>query len=65
LPDVPVPLLPGHADTTLDLERALTSVYDDNRLSLMIDYSKSPNVPHSPEQAAWVNEHLRAAGLRR
>ena len=33
-------------------------------LNYMIDYSKPPNVPLSPEQAAWVNEHLRAAGLR-
>ena len=30
----------------------------------MIDYSKPPEVPARPEQAAWVDQHLRAAGLR-
>ena len=64
LPEVLVPLLPGDADATMDLQHALTNVYDDNRLSSMIDYSKSPDVPLSPEQAASVNELLRAAGLR-
>ncbi len=64
LPEILVPLLRGDADAALDLQQALTSVYDDNRLSSMIDYSKSPNVPLSPEQAAWVNQHLRAVGLR-
>jgi hypothetical protein len=64
LPEVPVPLLPGDADAKLDLQQALTNVYDQSGLRYMIDYSQSPEVPLSPEQAAWVDEHLRAAGLR-
>jgi len=65
LPMVPVPLIAGDDDATMDLQQALTSVYDENRLSSMIDYSKPPDVALSLEQAAWANEHLRAAGLRR
>ena len=34
LPEVLVPLLPGDADATMDLQHALTNVYDDNRLQL-------------------------------
>jgi hypothetical protein len=64
LPKIPVPLLPGDADATLDLQQALTNVYDESALRYMIDYSKPPEVPLSPEQAAWVDAHLRAAGLR-
>ena len=64
LPEVPVPLLPGDADAKLDLQQALTSVYDESGLRYMIDYSKPPEVPLSPEHAAWVDEYLRAAGIR-
>ncbi|MGP0067287.1 MAG: DUF4058 family protein [Isosphaeraceae bacterium] len=64
LPQVPVPLLPADADAKLDLQQALAVVYDECGLNYMIDYSKPPEIPLSPEQAAWVDEHLRAAGLR-
>jgi len=64
LPEVPVPLLPGDADSTLDLQEALTNVYDDSGLKYMIDYCKSPEIPLSPGQEAWVDEGLRAVGLR-
>jgi len=64
LPEVPVPLLPGDADSTLDLQEALTNVYDDSGLKYMIDYCKSPEIPLSPGQEAWVDERLRAVGLR-
>ncbi len=64
LPEIPVPLLVGDEDAAMDLQQALTAVYDENRFSSMIDYSKPPDVPLSLEQAAWLNEHLRAVGLR-
>ncbi len=64
LPQPPVPLLPGDADAKLDLQQAMTVVYEECGLNYMIDYSKPPEVPLSPEQDAWVDEHLRAAGLR-
>jgi hypothetical protein len=39
-------------------------VYDDSALRYFIDYSKAPEVALFPELAAWVDEYLRAAGLR-
>ncbi len=64
LPTIPVPLLPGDADVFLDLQLALTTVYDLSDYNLEIDYTQSPGGPLSAEQAAWVDERLRAAGLR-
>jgi hypothetical protein len=64
LPVVPVPLRAGEGDARLDLQRALTMVYDEYGLNHMIDYSKPPGVALTAEQAAWVDQHLRAAGLR-
>ncbi len=64
LPVLPVPLLAGDSDVMLDLQLALGGVYDDDRLGLLIDYTKPPDGPLTPEQAAWVDQHLRAAGLR-
>ncbi|MGP0067286.1 MAG: DUF4058 family protein [Isosphaeraceae bacterium] len=64
LPTIPVPLLPGDADVPLDLQLALTTVYDLSDYGLEIDYTQPPDGPLSPEQAAWVDVHLRAEGLR-
>jgi hypothetical protein len=64
LPTVAVPLLNGDADATLDLQEALTSVYDSCGLDLAIDYTNSCEVPLPPKAAAWADERLRAAGLR-
>ena len=64
LPELPVPLLAGDPDVMLDLRLALAGVYDDDRLGSLIDYTKPPDVPLTAEQAAWVDRHLRAAGLR-
>jgi Protein of unknown function (DUF4058) len=64
LPSVPVPLLPGDADVYLDLQLAVATVYDLSEYDLEIDYTQPPDGPLSPEQAVWVDERLRAAGLR-
>jgi hypothetical protein len=64
LPTVPVPLRERDADARLDLQQAVTMAYDECCLSDMIDYTKPPDVPLTPEQAAWVAHHLHAAGLR-
>jgi hypothetical protein len=64
LHEIPVPLLPGNPDAKLDLQPALATVYDECGLNYMIDYTKPPKVQLSTEEAAWVDEHLRAAGLR-
>ncbi len=64
LPSVPVPLLSGDPDTTLDLQQAMTNVYDSCGLDMAIDYSQPPEVSLPTKAAAWADEHLRAAGLR-
>jgi hypothetical protein len=64
LPRVPVPLLAEDRDVELDLQLALTTVYDLSDYDLEIDYTQSPDVPLSSEEAAWSDSCLRAAGLR-
>jgi hypothetical protein len=64
LPTVPVPLREGDADVPLELQAALTNVYDLCGLDLAIDYTQPPEVRFRPEAAAWADERLRAAGLR-
>ena len=54
LREIFVRLIAGDDDAKLDLQQALTTVYDDNRLSSLINYSKRPDVSLSPKQAAVV-----------
>jgi hypothetical protein len=60
LPEVPVPLLPGDADVPLDLQHALTNVYDLGGYDLLVNYAKPPEVPLSAEESAWADQRLRA-----
>ena len=62
-PEIPVPLLPGDDDARLDLQQALSNVYDDNGLKCVINYVAPTEVPLTPEQDSWVHERFRAAGL--
>ena len=65
LPVLPVPLLPPDPDVPLDLGKALQTVYDAARYDLRIDYRQPPPPPPlSEEDAAWVEEWLRKAGVR-
>jgi hypothetical protein len=64
LPAVPVPLLPGDQEVRLDLQQALTTVYDILGYDEMIDYQHPPPGPLTAAQAAWVDEQLRRAGRR-
>lgn len=56
LPSVPIPLLAGDADVTLDLQLAFTNVYDLCRYDLAADYSKPPVVSLSEEERAYTEE---------
>ncbi|MCI0682490.1 MAG: DUF4058 family protein [Gemmataceae bacterium] len=64
LPEVAVPLLPGDADAVLDLQAALTTVYDILGYDDLIDYRLPPPGPLTPEEASWIDEQLRRAGRR-
>ena len=63
LPAIFVPLLPGDADVTFDLQLALTTVYDTLSYDLSIDYSRSPEVPLDGPDAEWVATVLRDDGI--
>lgn len=62
--DILVPLLPGDADVMLDLQRALSTIYDLLGYDLAVDYTRDPEVPLPLQEAAWADALLRTAGLR-
>jgi hypothetical protein len=64
LPTVPVPLLPGDPDVMLDLQQAFQAIYDWYGYDRAADHSAHPPLPLAPEQQAWAEQRLRAAGLR-
>ena len=59
LPVVPVPLLPDDADVPLDLQLALTTVYDLLGYDLAVDYSRPPELPLPSAEVAWAEQCLR------
>lgn len=63
LPTVPVPLLPGDEDVTLDLQSAFTTIYDTFGYDLSIDYTRPPKIPLVGEAAEWAAELLQTAGV--
>lgn len=64
LPTVSVPLLKGDADVPLNLQKAFTHVYEAGSFDIGVDYRKPPDVQLPAEELGWLDEHLRAAGLR-
>jgi hypothetical protein len=64
LPMVPVPLLAGDPDTSLDLQRALTTIYDIYGYDAWIDYRQPPPGPLTAAESTWVDEQLRRTGRR-
>jgi hypothetical protein len=65
LPVVPIPLLPEDAPVPLDLQRALTVIYDIIGYDELIDYTQGPPGPLSPAELAWVEDQLCSAGRRK
>ena len=64
LPSVPIPLLRKDTEVLLDLQAALTSVYDMGRFKYLIDYRNRPDSSLNAEENTWVDELLRMKGLR-
>ena len=65
IPIVPIPLRRPDPDIPLDLTAALARIYANARYDLRIDYRQPPPPPELPaEDAAWLDAHLRARGLR-
>jgi hypothetical protein len=63
LPIIPIPLRPTDADVGLDLQALVEIVYRQGRYD-DIDYSVPPVPPLDPEDEAWADQLLRAAGRR-
>ncbi len=65
LPTVPVPLRRPDPDVALPLTQVLHQVYHNARYDLQVDYRAAPPPPDlAPEEAAWLDAHLRQCGLR-
>jgi hypothetical protein len=65
LPVVQIPLLPDDDAVALDLQQALTVVYDIIGYDQLVDYTSPPPGPLTPAEAAWVEEQLRHVGRRK
>lgn len=61
LPTVPVPLLDGDPDVPLDLQAAVTGVYDGVGYDLILDYRNPPPAGLPREEADWAQELIRRA----
>lgn len=62
---VPVPLRYPDPPVALDMSLAIHESYRRARYDLEIDYREPPPAPElSPDDAAWLDAHLRACGLR-
>lgn len=65
LPSVPVPLLAPDHDVALNLQAALDACFALVGYERLIDYTISPPAPSlAPNDAAWLEQTLREAGLR-
>lgn len=64
LPCIPVPLAGADPDVLLDLQIAVNRVYREGPYRRAVDYTRPPHPPLSEADAAWVEERLRAVGLR-
>ena len=65
LPNVPVPLRRPDPDAALNLTAVLQQVYRNARYDLQVNYREPPPPPElAAEDATWLDERLRARGLR-
>jgi hypothetical protein len=64
LPSQVLPLRKGDPEIKLDLQTHIDHAYVSGRYDRRIDYSKPCEPPLDPDDAAWVEELLKAAGKR-
>ncbi len=64
LPAVKIPLRAHDQPVELELQPLIEQAYVEGRYARTLDYTKPPEPPLEPEDAAWADELLRAAGKR-
>jgi len=64
LPRIRIPLRSPDPDVVMDLPAIFTRCYDNGAYVARIDYNQPPPEPFCPDDAAWADALLRAAGLR-
>lgn len=65
LPVIPIPLAIGEGNARLDLQAILDWCYASGGYANVIDYRQPPPPPpFSPDDEAWIDELLKAKGLR-
>lgn len=65
LPEVPIPLRRKDPEVILDLELAITKVYDEGGFEGIIHYDKPADPPLTPRQQAWADQWLTEERLRK
>lgn len=60
LPRIPIPLLPDDADAILDLQHALTAVYDRAGYDYSLRYDEALAIQPRPSDEAWLKQVLAA-----
>jgi hypothetical protein len=64
LPALAIPLTPDVAPVPLDLQAVFDTCYDEAGLGDAVEYTREPDPPLPPDDAAWANDRLVSAGLR-
>ena len=64
LAPVPIPLRADDPAVALDVQRLVADTYADDRYGQTLDYTDELAPPLSPDDAAWADGLLRAAGRR-
>jgi hypothetical protein len=64
LPAIRIPLRPDDPDAVLDLQPMIDAAYERGRYDRTTDYKQPCVPPLAPEEAAWADEVLKAAGKR-
>ena len=64
LPKIAIPLGSDDKDAILDLQAVFTRCWDNGPYPELLQYESSPPGSLTPEEVAWCEERLRAAGYR-
>lgn len=64
LPIISIPLTEDMPDLVLDMNEAISMLYEEGSYEMVLDYHQEPPSPMLPEDARWLDALLRGQGLR-